>query len=115
MTPTAEETACDDIAADWVRWHGDLALFRAEFDEIVRLFDFEHRRGTKRIDLLGIVDQWEETHGLAVEDFEDLRFEIEGWIVSHMSAYGMVTWPPISTKLSEALSTSASTLKPSQY
>lgn len=61
-----------------------------EFDEIVRLFDFEHRRGTKRIDLLGIVDQWEETHGLAVEDFEDLRFEIEGWIVTHMSAFGRI-------------------------
>ena len=90
MTPTTEETACDEIAADWVRWHGDLAMFRAEFDEIVRLFDFEHRRGTKRIDLLGIVDQWEETHGLAVEDFEDLRFEIEGWIVSHMSAFGRI-------------------------
>lgn len=83
-------TACDEIAADWVRWHGDLAMFREQFDEIVSLFDFEHRSRTKRIDLLGIVDQWEETHGLTITDFIRLRGEIEGWIVAHMAAYGGV-------------------------
>lgn len=83
------EIACDSIAEDLVRLNqGDLVQFRAEYPEIVRLFNFDHRRGTKRIDLLGIVDQWEETHGLTMADFVRLRGDIEGWIVSHMSAYG---------------------------
>ena len=89
MQPPTEETACDSIAEDWVRLNqGDLVRFRAEWPEIVSLFNFDHRRGTKRIDLLGIVDQWEETHGLTLADFVRLRGDIEGWIAAHMQAYG---------------------------
>ena len=85
-----EETACDEIASIWVRGGRNLIQFRQHFDEIVSLFDFTHRRGTKNIYLLDLVDTWEEDYGLAVEDFEDLRFEIEGWIVTHMSAFGRI-------------------------
>lgn len=83
-----EEVACDQIAEDWVRLHGGIELFREKYDEIVSLFDCEisHREG--RIELCGIVDQWEETHGLSGDDFQRLRKEIEGWIVSHSACRG---------------------------
>lgn len=84
----AEETACDQIAEDWVKFHGGRKLFGEQFDEIVSLFDceIEHRAG--RIMLCGIVDQWEDVHGMTGADFVRLRGEIEGWVNAHARAYG---------------------------
>lgn len=115
MTPTAEETACDEIAEIWVRGGRNLIQFRQHFDEIISLFDFNNRRGTKSIYMLDIVDTWEEDYGLNVDDFVKFKGEIEGFIVSHMSAYGRIKWVRTSMPLSSPLSTSESTLKPSQY
>lgn len=114
MTPTTEEAACDEIARIWVRGGRSLIQFRQLFDEIVALFDFNHRRGTKNVYMLDLVDTWEEDYSLTVDDFIRLKGEIEGWIVSHMSAFGRITWQPTSIKSSSLLSTSASTRKPSQ-
>lgn len=84
-----EEGCCDKIAEIWVRFIGDLQLFRARFNEMVGLFDGSTPR-EGRINLCCIVDQWDDDWGLTLEDFIRLRGEIEGWIVAHMASYGGV-------------------------
>ena len=83
-----EERCCDKIAEIWVRFLGDLQMFRARFDELVGLFDEDVSR-EGRLDLCCIIDQWDDAWGLTGGDFVCLRGEIEGWIVAHMAACGM--------------------------
>jgi len=85
-----EESACDHIAEYWVKYHGDLKMWRERLPEIVELFDCDISFRVGRIDICGVVDTWEETFGLNGEDFLRLRHEIEGWICSYMAAYGRI-------------------------
>ena len=89
ITTDRDESASDKIAEDWVRFHGGLKEFRQLFPEMVELFKGEIEYRVGKNDLCGIVDQWEEGHGMTGADFVRLRGEIEGWIVAHSSARGL--------------------------
>ena len=87
--PTIEEQkACEAIAEHWVKYIGGVTEWNARYPEMLNLFDCEIDYRTGRIDLCGIVDTWDESCGLDLEDFKRLSGGIIGWIVSYMSAYG---------------------------
>lgn len=80
-----EERRCDQIAEMWVRYHGGPVCWKGALPMIREGFE---NRSSCTVELLGIVDTWEEDFGLTLADFDRLQGEIFGWIVAHSSAYG---------------------------
>lgn len=78
-----EERRCDQIAEYWVRykggpngWKGALPIIRKAFTN------------RDNVDMLDIVDTWEEDFHMTLADFDRLEPEIFGWVVAHARAYG---------------------------
>lgn len=80
-----EERRCDQIAELWVRYHGGPNGWTGSLPMIRK--GFTNRQGCT-VELLVIVDTWEEDFDLTLADFDRLHGEIFGSIVAHARAYG---------------------------
>lgn len=78
-----EERRCDQIAEMWVRYHGGPNVWKGALPMIRE--GFTNRQGCT-VELLGIVDTWEEDFDLTLADFDRLQSEIFGCIVAHARA-----------------------------
>lgn len=78
-----EERRCDQIAEYWVRYKGGPAGWKGALPAIRKAFT-----SRDNVDMLDIVDTWEEDFNLTLADFDRLEPEIFAWVTTHAVAYG---------------------------
>ena len=78
-----EERRCDQIAEYWVRYKGGPVGWKGALPAIRKAFT-----SRDNVEMLDIVDTWEEDFHMTLADFDRLEPEIFAWVVTHAMAYG---------------------------